>query len=310
MNPIQRKRKKKEDSGMADKDPGYSPFIKAVAGDGTSPPDVRVLTGWLGASGEEGYVRLYLDSSLSTYVDVPGDAILYSEEIPNSHPAGQRTVWVKRDADLKEGGSAITRAAKFLFGQVQQDFLGSAGGVPSAPGASPQQVGAAAQRPQPTHLCLTYKPGCERTGITGDCESNLNPCMGPGPGRPFTQLSCSAIGACGSNVCNVAAARTDSMMGCFDRPQAQAYPPSVICLAASGFCPRPTLANCITRDIRCVASGINCPTFGGCPSAVDACPSSLGCTFACNVDFTIFQQQPQQQNFAQQQQQIGTPATQ
>ncbi|HWW62307.1 MAG TPA: hypothetical protein VN181_13125 [Thermoanaerobaculia bacterium] len=298
---------------MADKDPGYSAFIKAVAGDGTSPPDVRVLSGWLGASGEEGHVRLYLDSSLSTYVDIPGDAILYSEEIANSHPAGQRTVWVKSDADLKEGGSAITRAAKFLFGQVQQDFLG---GVPSAPGAA-QQAGAARQRPdaQATQLCLTYKPGCERTGITGDCESNLVPCGGPGPGRPFTQLSCSAIGACGSNVCAVAAARTDSMMGCFDAPrgpsmtdvcpqtqsghqchtnccrisdfvqaQAQAAPTTQICIT-------PTLANCITSH-GCHATMFGChPQTRFCNSAVDACPSSLGCTFAC--DPTIFQQQQQ-----------------
>ncbi|HEX3581561.1 MAG TPA: hypothetical protein VH087_07340, partial [Thermoanaerobaculia bacterium] len=127
---------------MAEKDPAYSPFVQAVAGDGSSAPEVRMLKGWLGPSGEEGHVRLYLDASLSTYVDIPRDAVLYSEEIPNSHPSGERTVWVKSGAEVKEGGSALARAAKFLTGSVQQDYVGGGG----APG---------------TDVCLTYKPGCE-----------------------------------------------------------------------------------------------------------------------------------------------------
>ncbi len=146
---------------MAEKKTSYSPFIEAVAGDGTSPPDVRVLTGWLGTSGEEGHARLYLDSGLGTFADIPSDAILYTEEIPNSHPAGARTVWVKQGAELKEGGSAISRAAKFLLGQVQQDFIG----------ARAAAGGALAQIPD-TRLCLTVKPGCELSAVDA-CPSAL-----------------------------------------------------------------------------------------------------------------------------------------
>lgn len=305
---------------MADKDPGYSPFIQAVAGDGTSPPDVRVLSGWLGASGEEGFVRLYLDSSLSTYVDIPKDAILYSEEIPSSHPAGQRTVWVKSDAELKEGGSAITRAAKFLFGQVQQDFLGGGaqpapGGEASAPGARPEAAAAAQPQALATPLCLTYRPGCERTGITGDCQSNLQPCITQTEMPPrcgFTRIPCSAIDACPTRLC-------PQQYG-----QQQFGAPVTALCPRTNLCPRPTLIRCQqSQFIQCQQTAIGCATAGACPSAVDACPSSLGCTFACNVDFTIFQQTPvlqqrQPQNFAvpqfdaQQQfaqQQFGAPAT-
>ena len=259
---------------MADKDPGYSPFVQAVAGEGTSPPDVRVMAGWLGASGEEGHVRLYLDATLSAYVDIPRDAVLYSEEIPNSHPAGKRSVWVKSDAELKEGGTAIARAAKFLFGQVQQDFLGGGGG---AGGAQPQA-------PQ-TQICLTYKPGCE--------PSVANPCITRTemPNCRFTRIPCSAIDACPS-----------ALIQC-DQPTS---PP---CITASPFtCPGPVTVKwpdcgsavdaCPTRicipqtetgpqcfggvaQEQAAASGFFCvprtQTLQCRPRTMSPCPTMLGC---------------------------------
>jgi hypothetical protein len=146
---------------MADQKSDYSRFVQAVAGDGTTVPDVRMLRGWLGASGQEGRVRLYLDASLGTFVDVSRDAILYKEEVSNSHPAGAQTVWVKGDAQILEGGSALSRAARFLSGPVQQDFLGG--------GQYPQTI-----------ACLTLKPGCEAPGRLPEGAQYQARVSGPG----------------------------------------------------------------------------------------------------------------------------------
>ena len=281
---------------MADRESVYSPFVKAVAGDGTTPPDVRVLKGWLGASGEEGFVRLYLDLELSTYVDIPSDAVLYSEGVPDSHPAGERHVWVPRNAELKEGGSAIARASKFLFGEVQRDFLGG------ARQQQPQAGGAAVQIPE-TKLCLTFKPGCERTGFTGQCESSLNPCITVTemPQRCLTRMpGCEHTGFTGNceSSLNPCITVTEVSQRCLTRV------PGCEPTGFTGNC-ESSLNPCITvteMPQRCLTR-IPC-------SAIDACPSSLGCTF----DTTIVQQQqrfalPQvNQPFAPQQVGIRPPA--
>lgn len=227
---------------------GYSKFIEAVAGDGTTAPDVRMLTGWLAPSGDAATTRLYLDASLGTYVDIPNDTLLYSEEIPNSHPSGASTVWVRNGAELREGGSALARAAKFLTGPVQQAF-----------GA---QGFAAAQQLPDTHVCLTYRAGCE-------------PQM---PGR-FTRNPCSAIDLCPSALieCGTGDAFGTRQFG------AQRTVP--ITISASGpLCPLTTIG-CPDPN---PSVGQPCATAKPalCPSAPQACPqpnavpfgwTSLGC---------------------------------
>lgn len=304
-------KKKKEESAMADqpKIPRVSDFVRAVAGEGGEPPDVRVLTGWLGDTGDAATIRLYLDAELSTYGEMPREAIRYIEELPDSRPAGAVRIWVRRDAELKEGGSALARAAKFLFGQVQQDFAGRAAG-----GGAAGAAGAAQAQPQ-TQFCLTLAPGCEVTGFTGQCESQLaTKCPPP---------------TCDANCCvsqyQPCIPQTE-MHNCFgleQAPQQGGFEQQQFGGPMTRFwCPRPTVFNCPTRI--CPVSRFGCPTWGRCPSAVDACPSSLGCTFACDpFDPNIAQQFPQQlpQQFPQQfqqpqqggfeqQQQFGAPWTQ
>src|SRR5947209_8313487 len=136
---------------MADDTARNADFIGRVVKDAKNPPETRLLTGWLGDAAEEGYRRLYTDAELSAYVDIPADAILHTEPIRDSQPAGGVFVWVQRDATLKPGGSASSRAARFLQGQVQQDF---------ASGSSPEQAGL---------RCVTQVPCGEPTGFTGRC---------------------------------------------------------------------------------------------------------------------------------------------
>ena len=134
---------------MADKKtPGNADFISRVVGDPANPPETRVLSGWFGDAAEEGWRRLYTDAELSSYVDIPEDAILHTEPIRDSQPAGGVLVWVKRDAELKPGGSAASRAARFLQGDVQRDF------------STPEKAG---------FRCATQVPCGEPTGFTGKC---------------------------------------------------------------------------------------------------------------------------------------------
>jgi len=147
---------------MADDTSKNADFIGRVVEDANNPPQTRMLTGWFGDSGEEGYRRLYTDAELSSYVDIPTDAILYTEPIRDAQPAGAVIVWIKRDAAVKQGGSAFSRAARFLQGQVQQDFA-SGGGAAAA--------GAAGSLDKAGLRCATQAPCGEVTGFTGRCTN-------------------------------------------------------------------------------------------------------------------------------------------
>jgi hypothetical protein len=112
-----------------------------------------MLTGWFGDSPDNGYRRLYTDADLSNYIDIPEDAVLYTEPVRDAQPTGCVLVWIKRDAAVKQGGSAASRAARFLQGQVQQDFASGAAGSLDKAGLR----------------CVTEAPCGEVTGFTGQC---------------------------------------------------------------------------------------------------------------------------------------------
>jgi len=137
---------------MAKGDRGPADFVAKVVSDPKNPPQTRLLSGWLGDAGEEGYQRLYTTAELSAYVDIPSDAVLHTEARADVQPAGAVLVWVKADADLRWGGSAASRAAGFLQGQVQQDFA-----------SDPKLLDKLGYR------CVTKDPCAEPTGFSGLC---------------------------------------------------------------------------------------------------------------------------------------------
>ena len=137
---------------MAKGDRGPADFVAKVVSDPKNPPQTRLLSGWLGDAGEEGYQRLYTTAELSAYVDIPSDAVLHTEARADVQPAGAVLVWVKADADLRWGGSAASRAASFLQGQVQQDFA-----------SDPKLLEKLGYR------CVTKDPCAEPTGFSGLC---------------------------------------------------------------------------------------------------------------------------------------------
>ena len=47
-----------------------------------NPPNTLMLTGYLGKSAAENYIRLYFDEELSDYVDIPQEAVLHTRQLP------------------------------------------------------------------------------------------------------------------------------------------------------------------------------------------------------------------------------------
>ncbi|HWW61592.1 MAG TPA: hypothetical protein VN181_09505 [Thermoanaerobaculia bacterium] len=140
-------------------------FTGKIVSDAKNPPEVRVLEGWLGTSSEDGFVRLYTNFELSAWLDIPKDAVLHTEDVPDSLPAGAVLIWVRADAQLKPGGHAFSKALPFLQGELAK-----------APEA--QAAAKAAPRPGglPQGFCITYAPICsEVTGFTGQCSYEPQP---------------------------------------------------------------------------------------------------------------------------------------
>jgi hypothetical protein len=127
-------------------------FVSKVVKDPKQPPDTLLLMGYLGASSEEGYTRLYFDAQLSSYVEIPGAAILHTQEIPAERSAlGESYVWIDRNAELIHGKVGVERPkAKFLEGPIFQEFMRGA----QFGGTMPPQFGG----PQPTPVQTPFCP--------------------------------------------------------------------------------------------------------------------------------------------------------
>src|SRR2546426_490216 len=93
-------------------------FVSKLVSDPKQPPDTLLLTGFLGASSDEGHTRLYFDAQLADYVEIPNEAILYQQELSHDQSQlGGSYVWVKRDATLIHGPIGPNRLkASFLDG--------------------------------------------------------------------------------------------------------------------------------------------------------------------------------------------------
>ena len=114
----------------------YDDFVGRIVQDPNEPPNVMLLSGYLGSSSEEGHVRLYLDEELCRYVELPEKAIRHTQELPpEQSPLGGSLVWIDRDAEVLHGAAGSERRkATFLEGQIAQDYIGGAGGIGTSGG--------------------------------------------------------------------------------------------------------------------------------------------------------------------------------
>jgi len=169
------------------------PLVEALAPDPAQPPQRAArLFGYPGPSTDPNATRLYLDHDLSSYIEVPHDAIRHSQTLEND--AGT-IVWVDPSATVTHSTTQSHEVqADFLSGGIAQQHLGAA----AAAGAGP--AGAIFPTPtvQVTHFgpCLSDFVRCGWTRIphcwqTETCPpSHFAPCVSVG-------FTCTYLPPCG-----------------------------------------------------------------------------------------------------------------
>jgi hypothetical protein len=121
--------------GSANQGPGGegARFVHDIVKDPAHVPDVMRLYGYLGASSEAHHERLYLTPDLSSYVEVPTEAILHRMAMPpEQDPHGGTVLWVRQGAALQQKTSAAATALAHYFAGAMQ----AAAAAGPAPGAA------------------------------------------------------------------------------------------------------------------------------------------------------------------------------
>jgi hypothetical protein len=98
---------------------------KLIPDPARAAPEVTVLTGWVGQSTREGYVRMYLVADLSEYVVFPAEDVVHHEKVPTGRAGLAATrVWLRQTTELQHTRK-IPKAGQrqFLAGTVAAGFL-------------------------------------------------------------------------------------------------------------------------------------------------------------------------------------------
>jgi hypothetical protein len=156
-------------------------FVGKIVKDPKSPPDTILLTGYLGKSSEEGHTRLYFDPELKTYVEIPNDAILHSQQIPQEQSGlGGSNVWIASDAEVIHGKVGPSRTkAKFFQGPIGAAAAAAGGGGVAGPGGGAGNSVLPACVVTDASVCV-----CPGTILAGDCPTVIQ-C--PPPTLQWTQ---------------------------------------------------------------------------------------------------------------------------
>jgi hypothetical protein len=224
----------------------HHPLVAALASDPSKPPEKATkLFGYPGPAAEKGSIRLWLDTDLTTYVDVPDAAILHSQTLPDDQGTW---LWVDPEAKLTVSSTQSH--------EVQADFLGGSIAEGNLAAAAPA-----------ANLNLTFQTAatvCPRSlGITctfintGCFEPSFNRCITSGP-------------PCGEGVTAATVCRT--------------LPPVCEPVISSVRCPTRSPVECpVISDVRCrTVAGPECPVITAvrCPTRSPVeCPvvSDLRC---------------------------------
>jgi hypothetical protein len=145
----------------------HHPLVEALASDPNQPPKPATrLFGFPGPAADSKSTRLWLDEELSSYVDVPDEAILHSQTLAEDRGT---LLWVDPAATLTHGASGAQ--------EVQAEFLG---------GAIAQRNLAGAPAPAPGALEATIATVCTRTQTQLTLARTIcNPTEGPPCGPSF-----------------------------------------------------------------------------------------------------------------------------
>lgn len=143
--------------------PKHSDFVSKIVNDPKSPPATLLLQGFVGRASKEDHTRIYFDPQLSSYVDVPNEAILHSKDIPpEQSPLGGSYVWINPNAQVEPGAAQAGVRAGFLQGPIMAAITLPAECQPTVP-------------PQCLH---TVPPVCHPT-VSPPCHLTLLPICHP-----------------------------------------------------------------------------------------------------------------------------------
>jgi hypothetical protein len=106
-------------------------FIERLVTDPSQVPELKPLTGYLGKSHRDGYVRLSLSPALNNYVEIRVTDVTHSESL-SAIVAGPQLprsiVWINADAKLRHTRTMSREVqADFLTGDLANAFLGAPG---------------------------------------------------------------------------------------------------------------------------------------------------------------------------------------
>lgn len=111
----------------------HHPLVEALASDPHQPPRRATrLFGYPGPAADPKSTRLWLDLDLTTFVDVPDDAILYSRTLDDDEGT---ILWVEPTATLTHSSPQPQEVqAEFLAGSIAE------GNLAAAPAAAPEHL--------------------------------------------------------------------------------------------------------------------------------------------------------------------------
>ena len=234
------------------------------------------LLGLPGSSPNAGETRLWLDAELTSYVDIPDDAILYAKELPDD--AGT-IVWVAVDANLSYGSvSSHTAQAGFLGGAIASAHLAgaAAGHGPRGPRRPhprpirPEDVHAAGSVPEPA--CLSVRGAGDRAA--------LPTLFGRALSLPFSRTR--APSQCFACQTEPPICPPFSQIWVCQPTQVGPCPSQAPCPSQTGPCPSvhnvcpPThIGPCPSVHTLCPTPSalLQCPTAATCPSVHVLCPT-------------------------------------
>ncbi len=153
------------------------PLVQALVPDPNQPPQPTVkLLGLPGASPDASATRLWLDHELSSYVDVPSNAVLYSKTLPEE---GGSVLWVSADAKLNYGSvSSHAGQESYLGGSIVQQNLAGAYSGYGASTYAPPPYQAPYGAPSLHAICPTPTA---TPSVYGPCHvTHTPPCPTPG----------------------------------------------------------------------------------------------------------------------------------
>src|SRR4051812_16796054 len=91
---------KKEGAGGGGPEIRYDAFIRNVRPDPASTEQIVLMKGYVGESTSADRLRLYSDASLTRYVEIPVEDVVFSMPV-NDDPLGGSMLWVKQSANLQ-----------------------------------------------------------------------------------------------------------------------------------------------------------------------------------------------------------------